>query len=393
VSTTPAALASPIPRFLPLFAVALVVRIGTVALGSYLGSLPPDTHSDPHTPTLFRDELLSSSARVIEPWYHFDALWFANVARNGYANARDDGGRLGVAFLPALPATLAVGDALGLNMFWFGLIVCNLTAAAGAAVFARVAARQLTDSVSGWYALALLLTFPTAFFYSAPYTEAFGLLFTSIVLSTWQRNRPLIAGLAALGGSLVRLTGIAPGMAAVLDWLIAGDRRTRPRALVVSVALGNFAGLALFCGFLWWTVGDPFTGLKAQAMWGRRGPSLWNPLYTIESIYDPTVSRPEGATHFAPEAIAVFGFTLLGFRAWARRGAFWGLLVLVPITQMFVTGTLLSGHRLVLAGLPAFIELADLLRHRRALFFATLLAFGFAQLLLLNRYVHWQFAG
>jgi hypothetical protein len=34
-----------------------------------------------------------------------------------------------------------------------------------------------------------------------------------------------------------------------------------------------------------------------------------------------------------------------------------------------------------------------LLRHRRALFFATLLAFGFAQFLLLNRFVHWIFAG
>ena len=62
---------------------------------------------------------------------------------------------------------------------------------------------------------------------------------------------------------------------------------------------------------------------------------------------------------------------------------------------MFASGTLLSGHRLILAALPGFLELADLpsMHPGARLFFATLLGFAFAQLLLLNRYVHWIFAG
>jgi hypothetical protein len=59
---------------------------------------------------------------------------------------------------------------------------------------------------------------------------------------------------------------------------------------------------------------------------------------------------------------------------------------------MFASGTLLSAHRLVLAALPAFIELADLLRGHPWLFAATL-GFALAQFVLLGRYVHWQFAG
>jgi hypothetical protein len=373
----------PVPRFLPLFLVALAVRVGTVALGSALAALPPDPHSDPNTPKHFRDELTAGSARAIESWYRFDALWFANVARNGYANAHDEGGHLGPAFMPALPATMALGEALGLNMFWVGIIVPNLAGAIGAAVLARVAARQLNDPSAGWHTLALLLAFPTAFFCSAPYNESFGLLFTAFALAAWQANRPIVAGLCAFSGSLARLTGVALGVAAVADWLVTRDRATLRRAL--WVALGSFAGLAAFCVFLWWVVGDPFAAPKAHAKWGRADLSWKNPWLTIESIYDPQVP------HWG-EAVVVLGATILGVRAWLKRGAFWGLLALLPVAQMFTSGTLLSAHRVILAALPIFIELADLLRGRRSLFFATLLIFAYAQFLLLNRFVHWQFA-
>ena len=373
----------PVPRFLPLFLVALGVRLGTVALGSALALLPPDPYTDPNTPAHYRDELLAT-ARPIEPWYRFDALWLARVGRDGYAAARNDSGQLGAAFMPALPAALAAGDAVGLNPFWAGLLAANLAGAAGAAVLARVAARQLGDPAAGWRTLALLLAFPTAFFYSAPYNESLGLLFTALALAAWQANRPAVAGFAALGGSLARLTGVALGAAAVLDWLVTRERTTLRRAL--AVAIGSFAGLALFWGFLWWAVGDPLAGLKAQTAWGRPELSWKNPLRTVASIYDPALP------HWG-EGAAVLGAAVLGVRAWRKRGAFWGAVVLVPVAQMFASGTLLSGHRLILAALPAFVELADLLRTRRLLFFAVLLGFAAVQLYLLNNYVHWRFAG
>jgi hypothetical protein len=386
VTTPPALPPAPLtPRFTPLFLVALGARFGTVALGVWLATLPPQVlpPDDPATIEA-RDRILNGRAHVLEPWFRWDAVWMVNVAHHGYAGATDRGGRLGVAFLPAMPGTIAIGEALGVNPFWFGLIVVNLLGAAGAAVLAQVGARLLNDRDAGWYTLALLLAFPTAFFYSAPYNESFGLFFTALALAAWQANRPVGAGLSALGGSLARMTGVALGVAAILDWLVKRERTELWRAL--AVAVGSFAGLGLFWCFLWWAVGDPFAGLKSQAMWGRRGLSPWNPFYAIESIYDPNLP------HWG-EAVLVVGAAVLGLRAWWKRGMFWGVIVLVPVAQMFASGTLLSGHRLILAALPAFIELADLLRTRRSLFFATLLGFAFTQFLLLHRYVHWQFAG
>lgn len=371
------------PPFLRLFFVALAVRVSVVVLGVALGATQPDPYAHEATPTDTRDLCVASSARLIEPWYRFDAPWLATVAREGYANAADSGGRLGVAFFPAMPASMAAADALGLNPFWTGVLVANLVGAAGAAVFGRVAARQLNDRAAGWRALALLLAFPSAFFYSAPYNESFGLLFTALSLDAWQRNRPAGAGLAALGGSLARMTGGALAVAAVAHGFAARDRRELTR--VAWVTAGSLGGVALFWGFLWWVAGDPFAGLKAQAKWGRPELSWRNPLRTVESIYDPELP------HWG-EAAVVLGVAVLGVRAWRRRGAFWGVVTLVPVAQLFASGSLLSGHRIALASLPAFVEFADIVRGRLPLF-ATLLGCGYVQFLLLNRYVHWQFAG
>ncbi|MBA4063970.1 MAG: hypothetical protein C0501_09710 [Isosphaera sp.] len=371
-------------RFLPLFAVALAVRLGTVVLGSCLAVLPPDPFTDPATPTRFRGEMRSGAARPIEPWYRFDALWLANVGRNGYAAAEDSGGRLGVAFLPAAPAVFALADAVGVNPFWAVLLAANLAGAAGAAVLARVAARVTGDADVGPRAFVLLLAFPTAFFLSAPYNEAFGLLFTALAMAAWLDRKAVGSAVWAGLGSLARMTGVAVGVAAVAGW-VCGDRTRAGFWRAAVVAAGSFAGLAAFWAYLGWAVGDPLAGLRSQAAWGRRGFSVWNPWHALESVWDPDVP------HWG-EAAVVVGFVVLGVRAWARRGAFWGVLALVPVGQMVMSGTFLSGHRLVLAALPAFVELADVLRNR-LLFRTTVVGFAAAQLVLLNRYVHWVWAG
>jgi hypothetical protein len=376
---------TPLPRFWPLFLVAMGVRVAVVVLGIFLASLPPTIRpTNDRVPIHFREQILAGSARAIEPWYRWDAVWYANVAENGYEKAEDKGGRLGVAFLPALPACMALARTLGINPYWAGLLIANLAAAAGSAIFVRVAVQLTSDRQTGLRAFVLLQAFPTSFFFSAPYNESFGLLFITLALAAWLQQRPTRAGLFAALASLARLTGVALGVAALGGWLCEDRTRTGFKRAAIF-ALGSFLGLLLFWGYLGWAVEDAFAGLKSQRAWGRKGFSLWNPWLSIKSIYDPEVP-------LWGEALAALCFTILGIRAWVKRGAFWGILTLVPIGQMMMSGTFLSGHRLVLAALPGFIELADLLRNRLA-FRAVVVGFACIQFELLNRYVHWIFAG
>jgi len=379
-----------LPRFLPLFLIAIGSRIIIVVVGCILGSLPPDNRPIDQGqllpgPAALRAQIAASSARPIEPWYRWDAGWYVNVATNGYLNARDDQVVLGgTAFLPALPLCLAAAIFLGINPFWAGLLATNLASAAGMAVFARVATRLTGDAKLGLRAFVLLIVFPTSLFFSAPYNEAFGLLFTSLALSAWLSEKPIRAGFFAALGSLSRLTGISLGMASLGGWMI-GDRTWTGFKRAAILACGSFLGLILFWSYLGLVVGDPFSGIKVQGAWGRKPLSLWNIWPSIQSIYNPEMP-------FWGEGFTALSFLVLGIRAWIKRGAFWGILTLVPIGQMMITGTFLSGHRIVLAGLPAFIEMADLLRHR-LLFKIAIVVFACIQFALLNRYVHWEFAG
>jgi hypothetical protein len=374
-----------VPRFWPLFLIALGVHFLVVVIGAALGTMRQDMRptDEPGTEEL-RDQILAGSAHAIEPWYRWDAGWYVNVATNGYANAGNSSGRLGVAFLPALPICLAVANSLGINIFWAGILIPNVAAAAGAAFFARLAASLTADRGTGLRAFVLLLAFPSSFFLCAPYNEAFGLLFTTLALVAWLQQHPLRAGVFAALGSLARMTGVALGVASLCAWLLEDRTRSGLKRAAI-LAFGSFFGLALFCGYLYWLVGDPFAGLKAHTSWGRKEPSIWNPWRSIQSIYDP--ERP-----YWGEALAALVFAILGIRAWIKRGAFWGIVTLVPIAQMMMSGTFLSGHRLVLAALPAFVEMAELLRNR-LLFQVVVVVFAFIQFFLLNRFIHWQLSG
>jgi hypothetical protein len=375
----------PFPRFRVLFYIALGIRLAVVLLGIALASLPPDIRpGDDPAPIHFRAVILEGSARAIEPWYRWDAVWYANVAENGYFEAKDKGGKLGPAFLPALPICMAAASAAGLNPYWVALLLANVAAAAGSASFARIAARVSGNSQTGMRSFVLLFAFPTSFFFSAPYNESFGLLFTTLALDAWLQLRPSRAGAFAFLGSLSRMSGIALGAAALGAWLLEDRSRAGLRRASI-LALGSFVGLIAFWCYIGWVFDDPFASLKTQQAWGRKGLSIWNPWLSIQSIYDPVVP------HWG-EGLAALAFAILGIRAWWKRGAFCGILTLLPIVQMMATGTLLSGHRIVLAALPGFIEMADLLKHRLA-YRTTIVVFTCIQFQLLNRYVHWQFAG
>jgi len=398
--TAPTPATDVVPRFWPLFAVALAVRLAVVALGVLLipvqpdrviavfgipvAGFPADRRPTGAVPRSYHERIAAGPARLIEPWYRWDAVWMANVAENGYAGASDTGGHLGPAFMPAMPACMAAAASAGLDLFWAGLLIANLAAAAGTAVFARVAARLTGDRDTGLRAFVLLLAFPTAFFFSAPYNEAFGLLFTALALSAWLDRKAGRAALFAALGSMARLTGVAVGLAALAHWLFH-DRTRAGFGRASLVAAGSFAGLLLFWAYLGWAVGDPLAGLKTHSVWGRHALSIRNPWLAIESVYDPELP------HWG-EAFVVLVFALLGVRAWVRRGTFWGVLTLVPVAQMMMSGTFLSGHRVILAALPGFIELADLLKNR-LYFRLAVAAFAVVQLALLNQYVHWMFAG
>jgi Gpi18-like mannosyltransferase len=124
--------------------------------------------------------LQAGPGRLIEPWYHWDAVWYAEISCEGYSYT--PGRMSSVAFLPLLPLLMAGAGTLGLDRYWVGLIVPNVAFACGLACFARVAATVTGDRATAVRACVLLAAYPWSFFDSAPYEDSFGFALSAAAL-------------------------------------------------------------------------------------------------------------------------------------------------------------------------------------------------------------------
>jgi Gpi18-like mannosyltransferase len=122
--------------------------------------------------------------------------------------------------------------------------------------------------------VVLLCLFPTAFFFSAVYTESLFLLVTVACLYFARQGQWLQAGLAGALAVLTRNTGLLLLVPLATLYFGGADRRRWRDWRLACFALLP-AGLAVWAAFLWRRFGDPLAFLKAQAHWGRKLAMPW----------------------------------------------------------------------------------------------------------------------
>lgn len=297
------------------------------------------------------------------------------------------------AFFPLLPlliraARAAAGEREGLAI----AILSNVfLSAAGAAGLYLLASRI---GAPAWTSVLLLLTFPTAVFQCALYTESL-LLFLSVAaaLAAASGRDALGAGLGYLAG-LTRPQGVlvsafwAPGT----GWPGPKGPRGFPPASPwggwsagrLLAFLAPAAGLATHAAVLWIQVGSPLAFLSIQSHWGREfsASSLLGQIIRPSSYAGPPFDRLAVAL-----GVGLLPWLWLRLpRALALHGT---LSVLVPLS----TGTILSFGRFLSVSFPHFLALAMLLGGRRAaaaLFVACSILLG---ALVARGLVGWHFVG
>jgi hypothetical protein len=218
--------------------------------------------------------------RVLEPWAHWDGVWFIRIAADGYpAHAESQ------AFFPLYPL-LVRGVALltGHNYVIAGLVVALACYAGAMVVLFKLAQALLGPRVALW-TVVFISVFPTALFFQAVYSESLFLLLT--LLSFWwaRRARWALAGLAGLLAVLTRSSGVLLAVPLAVIWWeqrrgvalrlpggpAAGPAAPehRPPASSLAWLLLLPAGLAMYMAYLWWAFGDPLLFSSVQAYWGR----------------------------------------------------------------------------------------------------------------------------
>lgn len=314
---------------------------------------------------------------VLEPWYRWDAAWYATISREGY-HAAPRGEYSSLTFLPLLPMVMAAGAAAGLDRFWVGLIVPNIAFVVALVCFARIAVRLTGSEDVAWRSSLLLIAYPWSYYFSAPYQESLGFLLSTLAVLAWMNHRPVASGVAAALAPTARLTATAFSVSLVAEWLVDRVRGRPARWAAWPVAVAGGIGLLMFYTYLHFRVGNFFASLQAQEAWGRQPPGFGPLLQAL--------TRPPRSLSGLKDYVVGLGFLAVGLVALRRRGVFWAGMIIFPVLQPMSSGTALSATRLALMSYPAFIEVADLVRNRYA--FAALLAAGAAvQVLMLKGFV------
>ena len=385
-ATEPVRFREALRAVLPTF---LAVRLGTLVLGLLsVGLFPPlDPVSVPGWPAPPMPD--PGWHALFTAWERFDALWFLRIAEHGYATG--DGS---AAFFPLYPmAVRLVSTLLGGHPLAAALLVSNAAFLLALAVVYDLARSERSGSVARTTVL-LLATFPTAFFFLAPYSEPLFLLLAALAFRAARRGRWAVAGAAGLGAALTRNVG------AIVDVALAAEAFQRRREGERCLARGLLAAVAAASGTLLYLAswqlrsGDLLAPLHQQATWQRSFSWPWSTLAQATRIAFRYVGQTNGPYWLIDwvlvvPVLAVSVLALVRYR-WIFSVYLWGGLLL-PLSFVFPDRPLMSMPRFVLPLFPAFWAAAEVLERQRVPPWAAA-AVGAAGLgLLLPLYVGWYY--
>lgn len=313
----------------------------------------------------------------LSSWAQWDGGHFVNIARLGYFNPQE------YAFFPLFPNLIRFVSIFTFgNLVFAGLIISNVSFLAFLIVFHKLVRKKFGSQIANT-SVFTLLTFPTAFFGVAVYSESVFLLLAVLTLYFLESKRFLFAAACASFASSTRLVGAFLSIPVAWSYLESISFKVKNLNLKALAIPLSVAGLFLYSLYLYLRFGDPFYFSTVESVWHR---SFVNPVTTIYSyLAVNTFAKP---FNDYLDIAATLGFLVilgLGFRKIPKAWWIYSLLVvLLPAS----TGTLTSMPRYVLSAFPVFILLGIYLKDRQVLKMITWGAFLILQVALAVLFVN-----
>jgi len=278
-------------------------------------------------------------------WQRFDANWYLAIAARGYGTLSGD-----THFPPLYPALIRVGGAIVGNDFVAALVISNL-----AFVVALVLLYQLTreqwDAATADRTVALLLVFPTAFFFFGAYTESLFLVLALLALRAMQNRQWAFAGLWIFCAILTRLQGVALVVPlAYALWRAHPFDQKFARGMAVALpalAMGLYLGLRALTG------DSSVVPLAETDLHARMAMPWENYFYALQTLASGNILNAD-ALNFLVTTLCVLAL-VMGWRALPPLWNLYAWASLIVLTMRVVdTQPLNSMGRYALTLFPIF---------------------------------------
>lgn len=339
----------------------------------------------------------------LDVWARWDSAFYIRIVEDGYWFVL--GQQSAVAFFPLYPLLMSF-LAPFVGTLAAGVIVSN-SLLLGALIFLyKLTELEFNDSAVASRAVLYIAAFPTAFFFTAVYTESTFLFFTVSTMYFARKQMWAWAGLFGLLCASSRIVGIVIWGVVGLEWLRAhgwtlGTIHKRQAWVNLFKALKtdwlNLAaiciiplGLITYMVFLKIQFNDPIAFSTTQSAWGREmiGPFavIWQDL---ASLSGGDFLKGDIWWHVILDLSAYFGVLFIAVAIWKRLGASYALYCIISIVIPSFSGTSsLSRYALVI--FPAFMMLGYWGR-RQWLDRAVVITFSVLLGILTAMFVNWVF--
>lgn len=323
-----------------------------------------------------------------EGWFRFDGGWYRYIADNGYFFT-DLNTQSPVAFFPGYPLAVRAVDLVVRDTVLAAILVtfaCGLSAS----VLFFDWTRKLLGDATARVALLVMLLYPFAFYlFGAVYGDALFLVATLGAFWLFERDQPVLAGLAGAVATATRPLGIAVVVGLVVLTVarhggVRGWRTLRPRDAGVLLSASGLAG---WVAYLWTSFGDPLLFSKIQGAQGwdqADGPDTWFkaaffdrlphlPFWLSDSVAGSNTHNAHPWTESAYtlglilQAVALLAALALVPLVIRRLGWGYGAFVLtLLVIPLLGTKDFQGVGRYVLAAFPCFAVAGQLLAPRRS---------------------------
>lgn len=302
-------------------------------------------------------------------WAQWDGGHFYSIAQRGYIRDFD------FAFFPVYPVAARLLDAISpFNLLASGLLISNLATLTFLVAFFAYLEKRYSKEVA-FSSTVTFLSFPTAFFAVAFYSEGLFLLLVVLVFYFLRGEKRLLA--ASILTSLAAITrpvGIALIISIFYNYLSSISFRLKNISSRVLIPLVATFGIVLYTIYLASKTNDPIKFVTSQAIW-QRMPN--DPVSTIISYFwTVATSRQTPFDQYFDLAVTLVFLTILIAGIKKIPSSLWIFSILVILIPASL-GSLTSMPRYVLSSLGVFIILGQLLKDRpkfRLLLWGLLLA-------------------